>query len=205
MRLGTRHPDLYGRALRVIAATVLALCASLPAAAQAPQESLRSYLLVARPGMPDPNFRETVLLVSHLEGKHTFGVILNRPTGESLSTLLPTERFRQFREPVHAGGPVAPNALAALFRAEKSPGEAFAILPGLFLTPAPGTIDELLARPPAALRLFVGYAGWAPGQLAAEIARGDWLVVKPTLDLVMRRDTRNLWRELVDRARATRA
>lgn len=155
--------------------------------------------------MPDPTFRETVLLVNHLEGRHTLGVILNRPTDESLSTLLPGDRFRGLRDPVHLGGPVARNSLVALFRADKPPGEAFVILPGLFLSIHPGTLDELLARPPSALRLFVGYSGWAPGQLAAEIARGDWLVLKPDAEIAMRRDTRNLWQELIDRARATRA
>lgn len=188
---------------RLGACLVLALIGlSLPAFAQ---EALRSYILVARPGMPDPNFRETVLLVSHLEGRHTIGVILNRPTDESLSTLLPTERFRNFRDPVHIGGPVERTALVAVFLAEKAPGEAFAILPGLFLSIHPGTIDELLTRPPAGLRLFTGYSGWAPGQLAAEIARRDWLVLKPTTDIATRRDTRNLWRELIDRIRSTRA
>lgn len=162
-------------------------------------------MLVARPGLSDPNFRETVLLVSHHEGRHTLGVILNRPTDESLSSLLPSERFRTFRDPVHVGGPVERNALVALFRAEKSPGEAFAILPRLFLAVHPGTIDSLLASPPAALRLFTGYSGWAPGQLAAEIARGDWLVLKPDAELALRRDTSTLWRELIDRARGTRA
>ena len=168
-------------------------------------QSLRSYILVARPGMPDPNFSETVLLVSHLEGRHTIGVILNRPTDESLSTLLPTERFRNFRDPVHIGGPVERTALVAVFQAEKAPGEALAILPGLFLTTQPGTIEELLAKPPAGMRLFTGYSGWVPGQLAAEIARQDWLVVRPSSEIAMRKDTRNLWRELIDRIRSTRA
>ncbi len=194
------------RTLGGIALLGLVLAAALapPPRAHA-QEGLHSYLLVARPYMPDPNFRQTVLLVSHLEGRHTLGVILNRPTDESLSSLLPGARFRGFRDPVHLGGPVARNSLVALFHAEKAPGEAFAILPELFLSVHPGTLDELLARPPPALRLFVGYAGWAPGQLAAEIARGDWLVLKPDAGIAMRRDTRNLWQELIDRARATRA
>lgn len=190
--------------LRRIGASLLLLLAALAPPAFA-QETLRSYILVARPGLPDPNFSETVVLVSHLEGRHTIGVILNRPTDESLSTLLPGDRFRNFRDPVHIGGPVERNALVAVFQADKPPGEAFAIMPGLFLTTHPGTIDELLARPPAGLRLFTGYAGWAPGQLAAEIARRDWLVLKPAADIAMRRDTSKLWRELIDRMRSTRA
>jgi len=71
------------------------------------QGSSKTHFLVARPGMPDPNFRETVVLVTHEEGAEATGVIINRPTNRSLAEMLPSERFKPFKEPIFFGGPVA--------------------------------------------------------------------------------------------------
>jgi len=162
-------------------------------------------LLVSLAGLPDPNFRETVVLVTHEEGAEATGVIVNRPTNRSLAELLPSERFKSFKEPIFFGGPVAPQGLFAVFQAERFSGAAVAMLPGLYLAVAPESLDALLNKPPPKIRFFSGYSGWAPGQLRGELDRGDWLLVDADADTVFLKDTSRLWQDMVRRASAVRA
>ncbi len=173
-------------------------------AAQA-QSASKSQFLIARPGMPDPNFRESVVLVIQSQGGEATGVILNRPTDHSLAELLPGERFEAFTDPIFFGGPVARQGLFALFEADKYSGPAVPMLPGIYLAVLPDSVDALLSKPPAKIRFFSGYSGWAPGQLQAELDRGDWLVVDADAKTVFLRDTSRLWRDMVRRAGAVRA
>jgi len=163
-----------------------------------------TFFLVAKPGMPDPNFRETVVLATENQRAQVTGVIVNRPSDRSLAELLPNERFKSFTDPIFFGGPVELQGLFAVFRTDKLPGEALTMLPGLYLALHPNTVDLLLSTPPAQIRFFAGYSGWAPGQLRGEIDRGDWLVVDADADTVFLKDTSGLWRDMVRRARGVR-
>src|SRR5437667_106334 len=62
----------------------------------------------------------------------------------------------------------------------------------------------LVAQPGARMRLYAGFSGWAPRQLEAEMASGSWYVLRATEELVFRKDTTGMWRELVERARGSR-
>jgi len=185
------------------------LCAALLAAVLMPgvlaQDASRGVFLVARPGMPDPNFGESVVLVQRGAGSEAVGVIINRPLGRSLAQVLPGERFRRFTDPVHFGGPVGADMLFALFLGDKAPGQAITMIPGMHLALDPDSIDGLLRNPPAKIRFFSGYSGWAPGQLDNEILRGDWLVLDADAETAFRTDASRLWQDLVKRARAVRA
>src|SRR3970282_2598203 len=97
--------------------SALALLVLVCAAHGAAQEGSRTLFLVAKPGLPDPNFRESVVLVTQNASGETAGVIINRPTGRSLASILPGERFQRFTEPVFFGGPVMPHGLFAVYRA----------------------------------------------------------------------------------------
>lgn len=158
-------------------------------------------VLVAKPDLPDPNFARTVLVVGHDERGATFGVVLNRPADRSLAEVMENDgRFARFREPLYLGGPVERLGLFAVFRAERPPGPAVQLARDLWLALMPQTVEQLLADPPVQLRLYVGYAGWAPGQLAVEIDRGSWWTLDPTPDLAFRENTRGLWDELATQA-----
>src|SRR5204862_6564626 len=185
-----------------LAALVAFLVLATAAYAQGPSKSV---FLIARPGMPDPNFRETVVLVTQAEGAEATGVIINRPTNRSLAEMLPSERFKRFKEPIFFGGPVAPQGLFAVFQAEKFSGAAVTMLPGLYLAIVPDSIDALLNDPPPRIRFFAGYSGWAPGQLQGELDRGDWLVGDAEAGPDFLQDPSRLWKDMVRRAGAVRA
>jgi putative transcriptional regulator len=187
--------------LRVALVALLAVAAA--AHAQAPSKAV---FLVARPGMPDPNFRETVaLIVQAAGGGEATGVIINRPTNRSLAELLPSERFEAFTDPIFFGGPVAQQGLFALFQMDPYSGAAIPMLPGVWLAVLPDSVDALVGKPPAKIRFFSGYSGWAPGQLQGELDRGDWLVVDADAKTLFLKDTSRLWQDMVRRARAVRA
>jgi putative transcriptional regulator len=151
-----------------------------------------SVLLVAKPGMLDPNFRETVVLVTRAPDASTVGVILNRPT---------SARNERTGEPLYSGGPVMPRTLVALFYSAGEPaGPSLHVLKGIYLSMHPAVLERL--APP--FRLYAGSAGWAPGQLESELRQDAWHVLPASEELVFRRDTSGLWRELVERAGARR-
>lgn len=163
-------------------------------------------LLVAKPGLPDPNFSETVVLVTRGEEGNTVGVILNRPTGQRVRDIAPQFAGAQkFTQPVYAGGPVLKQVLVALYASDTAPAAAaFEVLPHVYLTLHPKNIEAVLAAPPPNVRLYAGFSGWGPRQLETELDAGGWYVLRATEALVFRRDTSTLWSELVEQARGSR-
>jgi len=154
-------------------------------------------LLVARSGIEDPNFRESVVLVSQTKDSQTVGVILNRPTRRTHPTT---------GETIYFGGPVMTEVTVALFRSRQAPAaSAFHVLRNVYLTMHPANIESLLARTGEGHRLFAGFAGWAPGQLESEIERGDWMLLPASDEIVFRADTAGLWLELWQKAYGKRA
>ena len=157
------------------------------------QDAPNGILLVAKPGLADPNFRETVVLVTQAADSSTVGVILNRPT---------TRKHEKTGEIVYTGGPVMREVLVALFRTERAPeGSVFHVLKDVYLSMDPRNIEMLLQKRGERYRLFAGFAGWAPGQLEGEMRRDGWYMLPASADLVFRADTAGMWEELVRKAR----
>ena len=175
----------------------------LLATVTAAQDTPNGVVLVAKPELVDPNFRETVVLVTRHPGGGAVGVILNRPTRILASQLLPEhEGLRGRTDRLFAGGPVAPRSVVAVFRSGERPATALRVLVDVYLSLDGIFLDGLLRRPdaPRELRLYAGHAGWAPGQLEAEIARDGWYVLEVDHDTIFRADPATLWRELHRRA-----
>ena len=159
-------------------------------------------LLVARPELTDPNFVETVVLVTRHAHGGAVGVVLNRPTALTLAEAFPSnERLRGRQDVVFQGGPVARGTAVFVFRAPARPPEALHVLEDVYLSLDRGLLERLLAGPSLpALRVYAGYAGWAPGQLEAEIHGGGWHVLDPDAATIFEADPRTIWRTLLRRA-----
>jgi putative transcriptional regulator len=181
-----------------MAAALLCLLAALTAAAQpSSPERPNGLLLVAKPSLTDPHFRETVVLVTQAADASTVGVILNRPTAQ---------RHEKTGEAIYSGGPVMPTVKLAIFSADRTPAPAaFHVTQGIWLSMHPSNIDALPSHPGQRLRLFTGFAGWAPGQLQRELQLDAWFVLPVTDDVLFRVDTKGLWKELMQKARGSRA
>jgi putative transcriptional regulator len=180
-----------------------ALALAAPAAALEPAIG---RFLIARPQVTG-FFAETVIvLVDH--GTHgSMGLIVNRPIGHSVAELLPEiDAARGHGEPAFLGGPVEMGQLLLLVRAAAAPPGSALVLPGVHVSGSRETLEALLAKPPAGgeLRAYAGYAGWAPGQLAGEIERGDWLVAPGDAASAFTREPAGLWKALFDKHRSIR-
>lgn len=140
-------------------------------------KALTAILIVARAQLPDPNFADSVVLVMNNLGPSPVGIIINRPTPVSVAQLFPDLKdLARLHDKVYFGGPLEIGSVWFLFRANAPPRHAIPTCDGVYLSADRELLLKLLRRerPMAGLRIFVGHAGWAPGQLEGEIAQKDW-------------------------------
>jgi putative transcriptional regulator len=161
--------------------------------------STRGRLLLAGPNLQDPNFFRTVVLMIDHDENGALGVVLNRPTDYPVTSALPGwAPFTSEPDVVFAGGPVAPETAIALGRRTSggdTAGWSRVIgdigMVDLGATPLPGELVDV--------RVFAGYAGWAPGQLEGELAADAWLVLDASASDVTSADPGDLWAEVLRR------
>jgi putative transcriptional regulator len=161
-------------------------------------------LLVASPGLLDPNFRRTVVFVIEHRDQGSLGVVLNRPSDVAVRDVLPSwAPLASLPHAVFLGGPV--EGQTALCLAAVRTGHNPASVGGLVTVRGPVALVDLDGDPSAltnrlrGLRVFAGYSGWDAGQLADEIDRGDWIVVPALPDDVLTPQESNLWGRVLRR------
>ena len=192
--------------LRSLVALMVAVAAApWPAAALAQDDD--AILLVAHPAFRDLDYRQTVLLAAPGPNGGHVGVILNRPTRRPLSSLFPQhEPSKKVIEPVYYGGPFSRGALVALVKTDAAPGAgSVQLMKNLYMAFRVNTIDQVIESRPNDARYYVGYVGWRPGELKAEIDRGIWSVLSADLEVVFRKDMDGLWEEMLQQTRRIRA
>ena len=143
---------------------------------------LAGQLLIAMPGMADPRFDHSVILICAHSDEGAMGLIVNKPLQEvTFAGLLDHLNIPKAAEGrdirVHLGGPVERERGFVLHSPDWRKGPATVEVPGGFGMTATLDILEALARGegPTQALLALGYSGWGPGQLEAEILRNDWL------------------------------
>nr|WP_245750367.1 YqgE/AlgH family protein [Nocardioides terrae] len=159
-------------------------------------------LLVATPALLDPNFADTVVLLLDVDGEGALGVVLNRPSPVTVAEVL-GQWGTAVDEPnvLFHGGPVGTDAAlaVALLRDPADVPVGFRSVNGSLGLLDLDTPAELLTGSLAGLRIFAGYAGWAPGQLEGEVEEGSWYVVPAEAPDAFRGDTTALWRDVLRR------
>lgn len=161
----------------------------------------RGKLLVAMPGLQDPNFARTVvLLVAHDAEEGTMGVIVNQPLDIPLAKVLPELERR--RDRLWRGGPILPTSLLTLTKGEKASDDTEVVFGDVRMITSREGFDRAMDSgiPQERLRAFAGHAGWAPGQLEAELARGDWAIMPATTEVVFCARPSDVWPKLMNRA-----
>lgn len=177
----------------------------------------RGRLLVATPVLADPNFARTVVLLLEHDDDGALGIVLNRPGEARVDEVAPGwERLAAAPDVVFGGGPVQPDAIVGLARCrEPAPrGGPGAVRPrGPFTDTGSGSSDivpgvrlidlgrdaALAAAEVSQVRIFAGYAGWAPAQLEREVAEEAWVTVAARGGDVFSDDPADLWRGVLRR------
>jgi putative transcriptional regulator len=145
--------------------------------------SLQDHFLVAMPAMGDPNFNGTVTYLCKHDDEGALGLVINRPTeltlGEVFKQLkLDVSDTEQAAKPVLRGGPVGRDRGFVLHQSahefettlETGGSRRLTAFQDIMAALARGDVD-------GPVLVALGYAGWAPGQIEAEIAANAWLVV----------------------------
>jgi putative transcriptional regulator len=163
------------------------------------QPAAGKFLVAAR-GLADPNFERSVVLLVQYEAEGSWGLVINRTTEVPLSRLFPEEpRLHRGDGTLHTGGPVSAGRFLLLLRAARRPADARPVFADVYLGWTPAALKEEGARAVSDFRVYSGYAGWAPGQLEAEIARGDWRLLPAEAPLVFADDPERVWEAVTRR------
>jgi len=182
--------------MTTILTCLLAAASLLPAAVEADSRPASGKLLVATGEVQGELFANTVVLLLHYDETGAFGLVVNRPTAvQPVEVLGDDEAIADYRGTLFWGGPVHMDSLRALQLTDSPHVEAEKIIESVYLV----SYEEALEEGPAdtsRLRLFIGYAGWAPGQLDSEMARGSWRVLPASSELVFDADPQTLWKRL---------
>ena len=160
-------------------------------------------LLVSAPGMFSPEFTRTVVLVLEHDADHTLGVVLNRRSEVAVANVMDAGWAELAAKPqaVHIGGPVgAESAVGLGVTAAGAPENPYLNrlanrLVLVDLNASPLEVGDSLDG----IRIFAGYAEWAPGQLDDEILRGDWFVTPALPSDVVAPAGADLWGDVMRR------
>jgi len=156
-------------------------------------------LLISEPFLQDENFIRSVVLLCEHNSEGSFGLVLNKPSILHLSELV--EELSFLESEVFVGGPVEQNTLHFIYFGEKVLEGSIAIGTGIWWGgDFEGLVEQLKTGTLDAqnVRFFIGYSGWASGQLSDELAENTWIICDHNLGPNLLQNTPDeLWRLLL--------
>ncbi len=167
-----------------------------------PEETLaQGKFLVAANNLRDSNFSETVIYLVSYNTRGAMGVVVNRPTDVHLARALPHLADQPHAQDViYAGGPVGRSRMIVLIRSNTlSLENTLTVTEEISASSGLEHLALLAQEAAAQFRVHAGYAGWSPGQLDNEVARGDWHVQPGDAETLFGTDPATLWPALIPR------
>ena len=157
-------------------------------------------LLISEPFMQDPYFKRSVVLLTEHSATGSFGLILNKPIPMYLNEAV--ENAPKFDSKLSLGGPVQKETLHFLHKFGNLIPNSTEIMDGVFWGGDFETIKQMIVIgkiQPGDIRLFVGYSGWAEGQLEDEMKSKSWIVAKAEIDLLFTTKPKDLWNQILEK------
>jgi len=187
-------------ALTVLTVLHIFLFLSGTAESQESATPARGVFLVASRQINDPVFMESVVLLLSSDENGAMGLIINKPSDRSISSVFPEmKKTDSKKDRLYFGGPVSINQLIVLLRSKEAVKDTTRILEGIAVSADRTVLLDALKKKKAGsdFRLYAGYAGWVTGQLEWEIKRGDWFLIAADAATVFNEDESKVWPLLI--------
>ncbi|MCZ8154920.1 MAG: YqgE/AlgH family protein [Leptospira sp.] len=159
--------------------------------------STRGKLLISNSSVIQDYFHKTIVLMVDHDADGAFGLVLNKPTSQTLESLIKNLPETEHSEKnVYSGGPVDNMFVTIVHNQKSSKDPGVQIIPGVFMARSYDTLVEVLESKDAHFRVFQGYAGWTSGQLESEFEKLSWVVSEISESAIFQEnESEELWKE----------
>jgi putative transcriptional regulator len=190
-----------------LALNLVFFCVVQMSALNAAEENrfLTGQFLVATPEMRDPRFVESVIYLVKHDADGAFGLVINRPIARGpLRDLLKGFGIENENAKgdiiLHYGGPVGPSQGFVLHTDDYLVDTSTLVKDGIAMTADAKLIEAISSgKGPQRFLVFIGYAGWSPGQLEGELQAQSWFTIPGDKSLLFDKDAEKKWRQAMDR------
>lgn len=159
--------------------------------------NISGNFLIAVPGLDDPNFDHTVILVCEHTRDGAFGLVINRILMNSIAPLLQSFGIKKKKIdiPVHYGGPVKPEQGYVIYSPHDKKYNSIIITDNLAITASKEILYDIVSgNGPERFIVALGFAGWGANQLEEELMMGSWLVAPADFHVIFSLQLSERWR-----------
>lgn len=159
--------------------------------------SLKGTFLLATPQMPDPRFKEQIIYLCSHDDSGAMGFVINQPSPHSLADIFTSvglDAIDREWPPVYIGGPVEMEAAFFLYSADYVSEQCLEVDCGVRVSRNPQILHDIArGNGPLHFLFLLGYAGWGPGQLEAELGVNGWLSLPAETSILFDTPDRDKW------------
>ena len=162
----------------------------------------KGKFLIASRDMKDTRFSRSVILLISYDSKGAMGLIINRPSKVKLNRVLPEIKGIRPSDTIYFGGPVEGHRLLILIRSGINPEGSYHIFGDIYVSADRKILKRLINGKESGeeFHVYIGYAGWAPGQLEKEVLKGGWHIFPADAEAVFSKKPSNIWHEFIRKA-----
>lgn len=196
---------MEARQLMVVAliAGVLLPAALCPAQSARPEDLAPGKILIMQRDAPDPLFAHSVIVLARYDKTGALGLMIHYRSSLTIREVLPGIKGAEKRvDTLFVGGPVELKVVMGLLRSPSPPDDASHVAGNLYLLSSKQSIGAALStgRKASDFHVFLGYAGWGPGQLEREVRLNGWYIFDYDESLVFDEHPETLWKRLIGKS-----
>ncbi len=184
-------------------AGVLLPAAICPAQSARPEDLASGKILIMQRDAPDPLFAHSVIVLARYDKTGALGLMIHYRSSLTIREVLPGIKGAEKRvDTLFVGGPVELKVVMALLRSHSPPDDASHVAGNLYLLSSKQSIGAALSaeRKASDFHIFLGYAGWGPGQLEREVRLNGWYIFDYDEGLVFDEHPETLWKRLIEKS-----
>jgi len=183
-------------------ALILVPATLCPAQSVRPEDLAPGRILIMQRDAPDPLFAQSVIVLARYDRTGALGLMIHYRSSLTIQQVLSGIKGAEKRvDPIFVGGPVELKVVMALLRADSPPEDASLVAGNLYLLSSKQSIGAALTagRKASDFRIYLGYAGWGPGQLEREVRLNGWYIFDYDPRLVFDEHPETLWKRLIEK------